>query len=109
LLGDPEWEKIVRELMCEVIAAALALGFKLRDELVDDLLERTRSMGAYKASTLIDFERGQPLELESLFLEPLRRARQGGVAAPRLEALCAVLEKLGTDQHSRDNSRGSQP
>ena len=24
-------------------------------------------MGAYKASTLIDFERGQPLELESLF------------------------------------------
>ena len=48
-------------------------------------------MGAYKASTLIDFERGQPLELQSLFLEPLRQATQAGVAMPRLSALCAVL------------------
>jgi 2-dehydropantoate 2-reductase len=51
-------------------------------------------MGAYKASTLIDFERGQPLELESLFLEPLRQARKGGIPTPRLEALCAVLSDL---------------
>ena len=51
-------------------------------------------MGAYKASTLIDFERGQPLELESLFLEPLRRVRQAGTAVPRLSALCALLKRL---------------
>jgi ketopantoate reductase len=41
-------------------------------------------MGAYRASTLIDFERGQRLELRSLFLEPLRQATQAGVAMPRL-------------------------
>ena len=35
-----------------------------------------------------------PLEMESMFLEPLRQARATGVAIPRLEALCAVLEKL---------------
>jgi 2-dehydropantoate 2-reductase len=51
-------------------------------------------MGEYKASTLIDFERGLPLELESLFLEPLRRAQQAGVPVPRLSALCRVLESL---------------
>jgi 2-dehydropantoate 2-reductase len=51
-------------------------------------------MGAYKASTLIDFERGLPLELETLFLEPLRRAKAAGVPVPRLEALCRVLEQL---------------
>ena len=51
-------------------------------------------MGAYKASTLIDFERGRPLELESLFLEPLHAAQKAGVAVPRLEALCRVLTKL---------------
>jgi 2-dehydropantoate 2-reductase len=51
-------------------------------------------MGAYKASTLLDFERGRPLELESLFLEPLRQAQRAGVPTPRLAALCAVLAEL---------------
>ena len=51
-------------------------------------------MGAYKPSTLIDFERGQPLELQSLFLEPLRQAQAAGVNAPRLSTLCQVLSKL---------------
>ena len=51
-------------------------------------------MGAYKASTLLDFELGRPLELESLFLEPLRQARAAGVAVPRLEALCRLLGAL---------------
>jgi 2-dehydropantoate 2-reductase len=80
--------------MLEVIAAARALGYELQDSLADTQIERTRSMGAYKASTLIDFERRQPLELDSLFFEPLRQAQRAGVAVPRLEALCAVLGQL---------------
>jgi ketopantoate reductase len=52
-------------------------------------------MGAYKASTVIDFELGRPLELESLFFEPLRRARGAGVNVPRLQRLCDVLKELG--------------
>jgi len=43
---------------------------------------------------LIDFERGQPLELKSLFLEPLRLAQNAGVAVPRLASLSAVLTRL---------------
>ena len=51
-------------------------------------------MGAYKASTLVDYERGQPLELEALFLEPLRQALHAGVSMPRLNALCEILKNL---------------
>ena len=51
-------------------------------------------MGPYKASTLLDFEQGRPLELESLFLEPLRQAQQAGVPTPRLEVLCELLQRL---------------
>jgi 2-dehydropantoate 2-reductase len=91
LLADARWERLVRELMLEVIAAARALGFEVAGAFAEDLIERTRKMGAYKASTLIDFERGQPLELESLLLEPLRQAERAGVPMPRLKALCAVL------------------
>ena len=94
LLGDPRWEGLVRELMSEVIAAGRAQGLKIADSVADAHLTRTRTMGAYKASTLIDFERRQPLELESLFAEPLRQARIAGVATPRLAALCEILRQL---------------
>jgi 2-dehydropantoate 2-reductase len=94
LLSDPRWEKLVRELMLEVIDAARALGHDVPDSLADKQIERTRTMGAYKASTLLDFERGQPLELESLFLEPLRQAQQAGASVPRLEAMCRILQQL---------------
>ncbi|MGA9778517.1 MAG: 2-dehydropantoate 2-reductase [Limisphaerales bacterium] len=94
LLGDPRWEKLVRELMLEVIAAANVLGFDVPQSQVDEQVNRTRIMGAYKASTLIDFERGQPLELESMFLEPLRQAQTAGVPVPRLVRLCEVLHQL---------------
>jgi len=94
LLADPQWEGLVRELMTEVVSAANALGLKLDETVVDAQITRTRTMGAYRASTLIDFERGRPVELDSLFLEPLRLAGRAGVATPRLEALCAVLRQL---------------
>jgi 2-dehydropantoate 2-reductase len=51
-------------------------------------------MGAYRASTLIDFEQGRPLELESMFLRPLQAAKAANVPTPRLAALCSVLQQL---------------
>jgi 2-dehydropantoate 2-reductase len=94
LLGDPRWEKLVHELMLEVIGAARSLGYDVPDSLADKQIERTRTMGAYKASTLLDFEKRLPLELESLFLEPLRQAKKVGASVPRLEALCRILQQL---------------
>lgn len=95
LLGDPRWHGLVRELMLEVTRGARALGLDVPDALAETQIARTLTMGAYQASTLVDFARGQPLELESLFLEPLRQARLAGVAAPRLSALCTVLQAMG--------------
>ena len=94
LLADSKWETWVREVMNEIVAVAQAKGLKIDPELPGKMIENTRGMGEYRASTLVDFERGQPLELESLFREPLCQARDTGVPVPRLEALCVVLEKL---------------
>jgi 2-dehydropantoate 2-reductase len=94
LLADAQWARLVRELMLEVIAAARALGFEIPEAFADQQIERTRTMGAYRASTLIDFERGLPLELPSLFLEPLRQATREGIAMPRLSALSTLLEEM---------------
>lgn len=94
LLRDARWTELVRGLMLEVIHAAEMLGHDIPELLADKMIERTRSMGTYRASTLIDFERGQPLELESLFLEPLKQAEQAGAHTPLLKNLCAVLTEL---------------
>ena len=96
LLADPNWYQLVRTLMKEVIAAANAFGLKIPSAFAEDQIEKTRIMSAYKPSTLVDFERHQPVELEPLFLEPLRRAESKGVAVPQLRALCGILQKLSS-------------
>jgi 2-dehydropantoate 2-reductase len=80
--------------MEEVIAAGRALGHSIQPSLIDLNLDRTRTMGAYRASTLVDFERGLPLELESLFMRPLRLAQEAKVPTPVLELLTRVLAIL---------------
>ena len=104
LLADPVWENWVRVLMDEIIAAANAKGIELKTELAKAMIERTRAMGEYRASTLIDFENGQPLELESMFYEPLRQAQSTGVPMPRLEALVRVLGEITQNPHKKLNA-----
>ncbi|SPE57160.1 2-dehydropantoate 2-reductase [Verrucomicrobia bacterium] len=105
LLAEPQWAQRVRDLMLEVIAAARALGFDVDPALADQQIERTRTMGAYRPSTLIDFERGQPLELESLFREPLRQGQRAGQPMPLLSGLCAALESLDQRPPSSETKR----
>ncbi|HXD01332.1 MAG TPA: 2-dehydropantoate 2-reductase [Verrucomicrobiae bacterium] len=104
LLAEPLWESLVRELMLEIIAVANARGHELSNAIVDKQIERTGNMGAYKASTLLDFEHGQALEMDNLFLAPLRQAREAGVSVPRLAALCAVLNALDPNEIGRQNA-----
>lgn len=101
LLASEAWTTLVREVMAEVIAAAGARGGAIDPAYADLQVRRTREMGSYRASTLVDFEMGRPLELESLFREPLRQGREAGVELPRLTNLCAVLEQLDARRGGR--------
>lgn len=94
LLDNGFWEGWVRALMREVIDAARAKGLKLEYDLIEDRIGKTRGMGPYKPSTLIDFERGAEIELQSLFLEPLRQAQAAVAGCPRLARLCEILSSV---------------
>ena len=87
LLASPQMEAEICLLMAEVIAAARAQGLALGDELIESNINRTRSMGAYRPSSMIDFLGGQDVELGPIWEEPLRRGQQAGVPMPRLEHL----------------------
>jgi 2-dehydropantoate 2-reductase len=97
LLTDPYWFELVRALMHEVIAAGNACTPRISPEIAEELIEKTRVMGAYQPSSLIDFLRGFPIELEALFFEPLRRAQSRAVPVPRLTALCEILKLLADE------------
>ena len=87
LLAVPAIEAEARALMHEVVAAARGLGFALDDALIDWNIERTRPMGAYRPSSMIDFVAGREVEVEAIWAEPIRRARAAGVPVPRMERL----------------------
>lgn len=91
LLADPRIEEEIRTLMREVITAAATQNILLDADLIEANIERTRPMGPYRPSTMIDFIEGRELELEPIWQEPLRRANAVGVEMPRLKYL---LEKI---------------
>jgi len=80
------------------VAAGNAYTPGISPEIAEELIDKTRVMGAYQPSTLIDFLRGFPIELDALFFEPLRRAQSRAVPVPRLEALCDILKSLANDE-----------
>lgn len=92
LLASAETERELRVLMAEVIAAANARGLGLGDELVDFNIDRTRPMGPYRTSSMIDFVEGREVEVSPIWREPLRRATEAGIAMPRLEILLERIE-----------------
>ncbi len=94
LLAQPGGEDRVRELMLEVTKAAAALGFEIKQEFVEYQIERTYPMKDYRPSSLIDFVKGYPVEVEAIWGEPLRRAGAAGVSTPGMEELDARIRGM---------------
>ncbi|MBW8781304.1 MAG: 2-dehydropantoate 2-reductase [Verrucomicrobia bacterium] len=101
ILSSPALEAEVWALMREVQAAAAAHGCAISEEFVVNQVERTRPMGPYKPSTMLDYVAGRPFEVEPIWGEPLRRARAKGVATPRLAVLYERLKALAETAYRR--------
>jgi 2-dehydropantoate 2-reductase len=101
ILADENLRALTLALMEEVIAAANKCGFPLPAETALEEMKRTESLGAYKPSTLIDYQAGRPLELEAIWGDPLQRAMRAGASMPRLEELYAELKALDLAQRDK--------
>jgi 2-dehydropantoate 2-reductase len=102
LLADPRWEELVRQVMAEVIEVARELGLHISPDYADQQIKLTREMGHYRASTLVDFESGKPLEIDALFMQPLLTAQASGLDTPRLATLCNFLVQLNSIANPAD-------
>lgn len=96
IMADPALEAEAAALMREIAAAAAAHGYDIPDSFIRKQLDITRPMGPYKPSSLIDYLAGREVEVESIWGEPLRRAKAKNVPTPRLEMLHALLRSLAS-------------
>jgi len=94
ILADPSLAAEVRALMDEVAVAAKALGFEIPEKFIQGQLDVTPKLGAYRPSSLIDWQAGREVEVEAIWSEPLRRAAAAGAQTPRLALLSSLLRML---------------
>ncbi|MED5490932.1 MAG: putative 2-dehydropantoate 2-reductase [Pseudomonadota bacterium] len=91
LLKDPASNKLIKEMMEEVISTARAKGVSMPDGLADKLLMGTGAMPDYQPSMYHDWLHQRPMELDSLYGELLRQGREAGCSLPKIEAMLDQL------------------
>ncbi len=92
ILADESLVLRARILMEEVRAAAALAGHVISDQFIRGQFTVTENMGAYKPSSLIDYLDQKPVELESIWGEPLRRGQALGAKMPELAKLYEELK-----------------
>ncbi|PHQ25837.1 2-dehydropantoate 2-reductase [Marinobacter guineae] len=91
LTHHPEFQKIVRGMMAETVAASKADGVNLGSADLAEMFELISNFNAIKTSMLVDKEKGRPLELDSIAGAVLRRCSQMGIDAPYTTTVNALL------------------
>lgn len=94
LMGNRETRALCEAVMHEVVAIAAACGHGIERRFVEKMLTTTDAMARYKPSMKLDYERGQPLEIEAIYARPLRAAREAQVSCPRIEELYEALRAI---------------
>lgn len=94
LLQDPAIRRTSRVLMEEVAEASAACARPIEAAFIDKMMADTEKMTPYAPSMKLDFDRGRPMEIDSIYGEPLRQAHAAGVAMPETERLYRQLREL---------------
>jgi 2-dehydropantoate 2-reductase len=104
VLSDPTLATLVRSLVAEAVAIAQGMGCRIANN-ADAIIEQARD-SHHKPSILQDLELGRPMEIDALYTTPLALAELGGVAAPVLTVMTALMRQVAraADLQERDES-----
>lgn len=83
-----------RQLMQEVINIARACGVLLKDNLIDQLMDKINAMPGIGSSMQTDCKSGRPMEIDVILGFPVRKSRELGIQAPYLETLYVLLRAV---------------
>ena len=94
VIGLAAGASLARSLMDEGLDAARRLGHDIPDSFADFHISRSHSMGAYRPSSLIDWQLRRPVEVEAIWGEPWRQGVAAGASMPRVEMLYRLIQTL---------------
>jgi len=94
LITDPETRDLCITLMREVTAASARCARPIPDEFIDKMIEDSEKMTPYAPSMKLDYEHGRPMEVESIYGNPLRAARAAGIDMPETAKLYHQLTEI---------------
>lgn len=96
IMENPETRSLAEALAKEVVEGAKASDRALSQEFISNLMARTAQMKPYHTSMKLDRDQKRPLEVEAIFGNPLRVAREKGMTLPRIETLYQQLKFIDT-------------
>lgn len=94
--NDPVLRARARALIEEIRQAGNALGYPIEPDYTDKLLVFTDQLGAYMASSVLDWLAGRRIEVDAIFRKPLEAGTEADVEMPELEKLVRELETAGS-------------
>lgn len=91
ILDTEGGEALIRNMMREVIAVAKADGYPIDEKLIDQNIDGTRKMPAYKNSMALDYLNGRPIERDAVLGNVVAIAERHGVPVPHLNTVLVTL------------------
>ncbi len=82
---------LCQTLMGEVLAASIR---PIDPSFVEHMIQHTEKMEPYSPSMKLDFDRGNSMEIESIYGNPIHSAKARGIAMPETETLYRKLLTL---------------
>lgn len=101
LIDNPDSLALCESVVREVHAAADACGVKIPPSMMEKTIDNTRKMVPYDSSMRLDYIHRRPMELESIFGNPLRAAAACGASMPRVEMLYRQLRFINASNLKR--------
>jgi 2-dehydropantoate 2-reductase len=89
---DPGTRSVARAMMLEAQAVAEKLGVRFPID-VDARIAGAADVGEHKPSTLVDLERGRPMEIEPLLGAVVEMGKLVGLATPTCEVVLALVRQ----------------
>ncbi len=94
MIEDPFLAALLESIMKEVICAANACGHDIPDAFAANMMNATRLMADYSPSMKLDYDAGRPMEIDSIYMSPIRVAREAGFLMSRTMVLAGELKFL---------------
>lgn len=94
ILADAGLREEAMALMEEIRQGAAALGLAIKPDFPQKQIDLTLTMGAYKPSSLVDYLARRSVEVEAIWGEPYRRAKEAGLELTRLGMLYHLLSAI---------------